>query len=304
MTDKESVLKFVETNMGPRKVLPQVCTVTRTTRSKYLFYLAVRLYRKKLKLDPIFWTYTKQDAGRFRASIEESNVFNAFSSEQKSRLFVLEGFPHKLIKAITVPEGTYICAEVDEGELDAPVYRYKNRRDILTVLVGLFKMKSISSKRALIGKDWTSLRSYEEIESLMRKAKIMSWNEDEIGDSLGRIQTGNLLASLKSAKIEEILGMIEKYGVAWGYNHIVSSLVELIQFKCLKGMGYDEKRCMKEMDLSWYRMEDLRKSDQMLTMEEVTILSKRVVGFHSLCQRNPSLGLELFILNSPVRVGK
>lgn len=282
---KETVFEFLG-RVGAN--LPNVTTVERTTNSKYLFYLVVRHYRKRSKGSPQFFTFSKAEAGAVQGTIEEHRIF------EREALYVLEGFSQNFVDRLLLPPDTYVLAETDGGQLTAPLYSYQQRRDILRLL--LAQLNVSLSLRELLKLDWSSMRSYEEYEPLLRKARVMEWTEEDLAAELRILGSGNVLTLMKRRREREILEMTEKYGSRWMAGHVLSLLTEAIHYRALILMGYDEKKCGREMGLGWRRLKDLEEITKMLTLEDLDRLTERYLQLDHLIQRNPSLGMELFFL--------
>jgi len=253
-----------------------------------------------------FFTYAKGELGTVRGIIEEHSIFGG------KDLFVLEGFGSKFVESLVLSENVTVLAETDAGELKTVPYTYKNKRPILKVLykqLGLNYHKdengrSILTQRGLIKLDWTSLRSHELWEPFLRKAKIMAWSDEDVEKELFKVSSGNLLTLMKRGQFKDLFAMAEKYGYAWTYNHVVELLSELIHYRALRVMGYDENKCAKELGAPERsrRARELEAANQMLTSSDLADLTDRVLSFDTLALRNPKLGFSLFVLNSPIRV--
>jgi len=300
---QETVPEFLERNPNP---LPNLMTVERTKTSSYQFYLLVRHYRKRVDANIHFFTYTKGEFGAVRSLIEEHSVFGGRD------MYVLEGFGSKFIDSLAPPQNTTVLAETDGGLLKAEPYGYKGKRPILKVLykqLGLNYYKdeegrSILTQRGLISLDWSSLRSYELYEPLLRKAKILTWSNEDVGKELFKSGRGNLLTLIKRGQFKDLFEMAEKYGYSWTYNHVVELLSELIHYRALRVMGYDEGKCARELGANERsrRAQELEEANRMLTLSDLGDLTDRVLDLDSLIMRNPKLGFSLFVLNAPIRV--
>jgi len=86
--------------------------------------------------------------------------------------------------------------------------------------------------------------------------------------------------------------------------HVVELLSELIHYRALRVMGYDEMKCAKELgaEVGYRRAKELEEANQMLTSSDLGELTDRVLDLDSLVMRNPKLGLSIFVLNAPIRV--
>lgn len=281
-------------------------TVERTKFSSYQFYLIVRHYRKEVDVNTKFFTYNKADLGMVRGSIEEHSLFSG------KDMYVLEGFNSAFVKSLSLPQDVYVLAEIDSGELKAVPYNYKGKRPILKVLYKQLGLdterrddgKPKLTKRGLIKQDWTSLRSYELYEPFLRRARILGWTDDDVERELFKAGQGNLLTLIKRGQFKELFEMAEKYGQSWTFNMIVELLGELIHYRALKVMGYDERKCAQELgaEVGYRRAKELEDANQMLTQGDIQDLVDRVLDMEDLVTRDPTLGLALFVLNSPIRV--
>lgn len=291
--ERETVLEFLETNTVP----PTKLTVERTTQSKYLFYLTIRHFRRRLRLKPRFFMYSRSDAGTVKAIAEEHSLW------QDQGFLVLEGFGQSFIDGLDPPKDVYILAETDGGQLKPELYSYKTRRNILKVLQGQLGLGHMSL-RALLKLDWSMTRSFEEIETLLLKAKLMDWTEEDIGSQLEGIERTNVLVALKRSVFKEIFSLMDMYGAAWLVRHTTRQLTELMHYKALRLMGHEESRSAKELDVGWRRMQELEEGNMMYTAEDLTILAERLIKLDRLIQKRPSLGVSILFLNAPIQVKK
>jgi len=291
MAEQETVLSF----LGHTKVLPKKCTVERTSNSKYLFYLVVRHLRRRVKGHLLFFVYSKQSVNSVKAQIEEYSVW------QEGGLYVLEGFSLSFVDDLELPPDTYVLAETDGGWLKADSYVFWKRRDILRVLQQQLRLTELSL-RTLINLDWSSMQNYEDYEILLRKAKVMDWSAETIGAHLRSMGQGNVLTALKRSAFEEIFTTIENQGSHWMTWRIINQLGSLMLYRALKVMGYDEMRIVRELDTSTSKVKELEETSRMLTTEDIKLLAERLVKLDRLMERNPDLGLSLFLLNAPIQV--
>ena len=300
---QETVPEFLENNPKP---LPRRMTVERTKYSSYQFYLIVRHYRVEVDVNVRFFTYNKTDVSMVRSSIEEHSLFVG------KDMYVLEGFNSGFVNSLSLPQDAYVLAEVDNGQLKAIPYNYKGKRPILKVLykqLGLDQCRHDDgkvklTKRGLIKQDWTSLRSYELYEPFLRRARILGWTDKDVERELFKAGQGNLLTLIKRGQFKELFEMAEKYGYSWTYNMIVELIGELIHYRALKVMGYEDAKCARELgaEVGYRRAKELEDAHQMLTQDDLMELVDRVLDMEDLVARNPELGLALFALNSPIRV--
>ena len=281
-------------------------TVERTQKSSYQFYLLVRHYRKRAGATLQFFTYSKGDLGSVRGVIEEHSLFGG------KTMFVLEGFGSKFVDSLILPPDHLVLAETDGGLLKAIPYNYRGKRPILKVLYDQLNLKKVvdekgkvkMTKRGLIRLDWTSVRSYEQYEPLLRRALILGWSDADVEESLFKSTQANLLTLIKRGQFKDLFAMAEKYGYGWTYNHVVELLGELIHYRALRVMGYEEAKCAKELgaEAGWRRAKELEEANQMFTQSDLGDLTERVLKLDYLVTRNPELGLSIFALNAPIRV--
>lgn len=293
-TKQETVLEFLEEARVP---LPKVITVDRAMSSKYLFYLLVRFYRKRLARRPQFIAYTKSTAQAVKSQMEEHSVFG------DAVFYVLEGFADAFVASLSLPADAYVVAETDGGDLKAPVYNYRMRRDILKVLLQELRIKNLSL-RPLVALDWSSCRDYGDYEVMLRKAKVMEWSEEEIGNQLVQFHSGPVLTMTKRSQFREVFSMIEKYGANWMVGHIQEVLMQTVHLKALKLLGYDEERATRELEVGYLRMQELEETARTLSREELIELAERLVKLDRLLVRNRDLGVGLLLLNAPIRISR
>lgn len=325
MTEREdTVLSYIEHMKG----LPDsVLTVARTTKSKYLAYLLARAVARRLSVQPRFFAYEKKRsfADQVKGIIEEHNLFGG------NQLFVLEGFSQAWVESLTPAKGHYVVAETDGGLLKVEAYTPRKKRDVLKAVMSqldywtcqaptaateefdtlkhrhkvIWESRKVQLRR-LLRLDWSSARDYEDFEALLNLAKLMGWRETRIGEELMSTHFGNVLTLTKRSKFDVLFSMMERFGETWLHNRLLSSLAELIHYRNLRMMGYDEERAAKEIGLegSWWRRQDLEDSMNMLTGDDIHAMAHRVVSMDKLLTRQRGLGLQLLLLNSPIRVKK
>lgn len=292
MKNQQTVLEFLEESKHP---LPVTITIDRTTGSRYLFYLVVRHYRKTLSRRPQFVVYSKANVNSVKATIEEHSIFG------DPPLYILEGFAYAFVESLSLPEGVYVVAETDGGDLKAPSYSYRLRRDILKVLIQQLKVRNVQL-RPLVGLDWSSCRDYGDYESILRMAKVMGWNEEQIGDQLMEFQSGPVLSLTKRSQFKEIFSMMGKYGPVWMQSHLQEILVQTVHFKVLRLLGYDNERIQRDLEIGPLRMAELEEGARSLSQEEMLQMAERMVRLDRLILRNRELGMSLLFLNAPFRL--
>lgn len=300
----ETVFEFIERGPNP---LPRLVTVERTQQSKYLFYALVRHYRKRLKPRPTFLTYNKAELENTKAAIEEHSLLS-----DEGDLLILEGFSQKFVEGLTPPRSTAILAETDAGELKAPPFSYKMKRDILRLLYQQLSLdyhkdgegRSILTLRGLVKQDWSGFRSYEEFEPFLRRAKILGWSDEQLETELESTQGGNILTMVKKAQFKELFAMAERYGSTWMYGHLLEMLSELLHYRSLRTMGYDEQKCARELgaEIGYRKTKELEEANQMFSQSDLVSLTERVLNLDRLTIKNPGLGFAILCLNAPIRL--
>lgn len=255
------VLEFlVETNR-PAKI-----TIKRTTQSKYLYYLVLRDYRRKFGVRPQFLNYSKDQELAIKSMIEEHSIFAT------NRLLALEGFPNSFVNKVGINEDTRIVAETDAGELEADTNILRDPRGLLKVLV-----KHIGgdwSVRELLKVDWTTLKGMEEIEPILRRAKILGWNEEEIAKSVKGQDYKELLQDLKRGKMKDLCQEIDKHGPQAMASRLTRLISQTMHTKILHAMGVDTMRIEKELGTSRGRTRELEEAAKALTPSDLTQLAE------------------------------
>jgi len=290
-TPKKTVLEFCEET----KILPPLVTVTRTTTSKYLFYLLVRHYRQKLKKRPEFLVYTKDKSHGIKSQVEEHSVLDEGQS-----LYVLEGFPKTFVNSLQPPTGTYILAETDDGEIEAPPYSFKMKRDILKILLLHLEVKL--SLRGLLKLDWSKCRDYADYEVLLRRAKLLNWTEEDLEMRIQEREEEreSILLLLKRNQKSKLLDLLQRYGPTWMLNQLTEGVVRTAHYKALKLMGYEPDRVAREMEVGWYQAKELEEAASSLTKEDLSILASRLIKLDRMAHRNRAMAVELLLLNTSI----
>lgn len=293
--EQTTVLEYIERMTGKPE---QILTVERTSKSKYLFYLLIRAVGKRLRPSPRFFLYEKQKgyAEGVKGLIEEHSLFG------NEHFYVLEGFSQAFVDGLNPPPGTYIVAETDGGTLKVENYNLKKRRDILKVLLLLMNMDL--SLRELIKLDWSFAREYEEYEPILTKAKLMRWDVDRIAEELKEFEQGNILTLIKRSDFKPVFDMMRRNGATWMHNRIIQHLGELIHYRSLRLMGFEEERAAKEIDVGYRRRAELEDAMKMLTGDDIKKMVERVVNLDYLLMGQKELGLQLLLLNAPIRIKK
>lgn len=295
----QTVLEFLEKHLPTKKAdLPTKVMVKRTTQSKYVFYLAVRLWRRKLGLEPQFVNYNRQDLNSHIGQIEERSIFHP------TRLFVMEGFARTVLDRINVAQGTYILAETDEADLKVEPFSYRSRRDLLKVLHAELKLSRELALSYLLKLDWSACTSYEEHEPILRRAALMDWTPEQLDDFLGKAETGTPLWELKGGQVLKVLNEVERMGPTWLPFQYTKGLADLISWRVLALQGADETKIRKELDIGYRKGQEIAQLNQALTATDVEALVRRRIELDPLFTRMPGTAAELFLLNAPTRLRK
>jgi len=296
-TEQQSILEWLEENSGT----PEILTTERTTNSKYLFYLLVRHYRKRLRPGPRFYTFAKADQMAVKSIIEEHSFL-----DQDGTFYVLEGFSQRFIDTLNPAPKTWILAETDGGLLKAPSYttNHTTTRSILKTLIDQLNLKSQLTLRGLLKMDWTALRSYEEYEPILRRAKILGTTEDELEKELEPREWEQSLVLTKRGRDKELLQHIDMLSPVGAHRHLLHLLADVLHYRALRTLGYEEKKSGETVGAGWRRTKELEETNNTLSAQDLQLLADRVVSMDSLMLRRPDLGVVLFYLNNPVSVRK
>lgn len=306
MKEQQSVFEFIE-DAPP---VPKVLTVTRTTESRHQFHLLVRALKRRLGAQATYLQFEKQRGAldRAKASIEEPSLFNL--SRRGVTLFALEGFPKAWVEALRPPTGANVVAETEEGRLRTTPYSPKRRRDALKVLTTLLEHElgvrpgHAPSLRALLRLDWAGLPRFEDYEALLRKAYLMGWTEERIGEELSAQSRTNLLVATKRSDLKSIVGMIERRGPQATINALIASTADLIYYRALRQLGFDEDRTQREMGIPDWKRAELEETSRTLTGEELHQMATRLTTLDPHLNRLGRLGAEILLLNAPIRTRK
>lgn len=287
------------------KPAPVITVQRNTTTSKYQLYLLTRFYAKRIGVPPKFITLERKKsfADRIKGIIEEHSVFNAL----ETRLFILEGFYNKWIQQLSPTQNTYIVAETDSGELSPVDFTYREIRNFLRILVDLNELRRENfTFRALASMDWSTLQSFEGIETVLNKAHIMKWSEDELRKEIASVDWNNALTAIKRGTTPELIGFMSKISHTWFLSKVTKNLADLIHYRSLRAAGHGHEATIKLMDLhpKSIRARELEEVNTMFTPEDTFTIATRMVDMDSLILRNPVLGTELLALNAPSRLRK
>lgn len=286
----QTVLEYLEEGKIDDKI-----SVERTSTSKWCFFTLVRHYRQKTKLRPNFVSYSKAEEARIRAKTEE------FSLLDDRELLVMEGAPESFIANLSPPKGTIIIAETEGGTLKVPSFSPRIRRDLLRILVK--QVAPNYSLRALLQLDWSDCRSYEDHEIILRRAVAADLSEIQVATLLNENPFTHILKLLRKGPKKELLALKERYGAIWTYNHLVEILSQLVHYRTLHMMGYDDAMIGRQLELSKSRREELEEAMKMYSPADMLILINRILKIDKVILTKRELALDLLLLYSGVEVG-
>ena len=278
----------------PKPLVKPVVTVRRTTTSKYLFYILARHYASLFRKKPNFVVYSKSEASMVKGLMEEIPLFGT------QDLFVLEGFPYSFVADLTLPKGVHVVAEVEDGELDAPQYSYRFRRDILRTL--LLQLNLRIPLRDLVSLDWGSIRDYPEIEVLLRKAQAGAWGLSKIEEALKDTTTGNILLMLKKGDSVDLLKLKSKYAESWLPRHLVKLVPQLATYRALVAMGQPGKSIAESLDIYNFKLRELEEAAKAVTMDDLSVLGQRLLMLDRVAMKSPRLASDLLVLRSGISI--
>lgn len=285
-----SVLEYIEDT--PRVSLKQIVTVKRTQNSKFLLYVLVRHYRIETRKKPTFISYSKSEVNSVKGLLEEITLFGG------QDLYVLEGFPLSFVTDLNLPKDVFVVAEVDDGELEAPIYSYKQRRGAIKVTLQHLGLKL--PLRDLLSLDWGSARDYADIEVVLRKALAAGWGVDGVGKLLQGSQLGNILLLLKKGNLVELLNIKSKYSDGWLTRHVTKLVPQLATYRSLVAMGQSPSAIAESLGVSSYRMREFEEAAKAVNMADLKTLAERVIQLDRLSVRHSSLATDLLILKSGI----
>lgn len=286
-----TVFEFMETVRD----LPQVATIDRTNNSRYPFWLLVRHYRQLTGKKPKCFVFSKNEANGLKGAMEEYSLLG-------QDFYVLEGYREDFIRRINLPKGVYCVAETDDGTLSIPPYTQKTKKDILKTLIRQLDLNM--GIRDLSSLDWTTCRDYPDFEIILRRAKILKWSEENIEEELNRLSYGHVLVDMKKANYKSVVSLVDRYGPLWMWSYLTGLVVDLIQLKSLKLMGYEDERITREMDLSRGRSTELFESHKTLTREEIISLGAKLFKYDLLFQRDKNLAMNLVLFSGITAVAR
>jgi len=289
VSQEGTVLHWLEHHTG---AYPHKLTVTRSKTSKYQFYLLIRAYRKKIKTRPRFITYSKEIVNETKGRIEEHSLF-----ESGTILYVLEGFSKRFVSRLSTPEDVYVLGETDEGELDTKLdAKYRVKRDMLKVLIDQL---GVSLKlRNLLKLDWDM--NPEDFEPIIRRAKILGWDESNIEEFLQTSYEGNLMSLFMRGKQKEFLQVAETIGYDVAWRRMISRVVETVHYRALHQMGNEPLRIGKELGLGYRRLEETEESARMWNGDDLERVAQRMINLDRVALAHPEEALTILICNSGV----
>lgn len=299
-TEQKTVLDWLEENPS---ATPPIMTVERTTTSKFMFYLMVRHYRKRIEPKPRFFIYNKGEADTVKAIIEEHSIFDT-----KGAFYVLEGFSRRWVDQLHPAPKTFILAETDGGQLSAPQFfsNHANRRGILRLLIDQLGLKKNGpyTLSGLLKADWTDFRSFEDFEVYLRNAAILGMTEEDIEKDLkdNVRQKANLLTLTKRGMMKDVMDEVGKVQPQSAHNQLILTVARMLHYRSLRTMGYEPRKVAETIEVSTYVRDQLEEAHTALTEEDLSKLATRAVELDSLMLRNPELGVALFYLNNPISV--
>jgi hypothetical protein len=194
----------------------------------------------------------------------------------------------------------HVLAEVEDGQLDAPPYSYKFRRDILKVLLTQLGLRI--PLRDILGLDWGSVRDYPDAEVLLRKAQAGSWDLGRIEKELRDTTTGNILVMLKKGDVASLMSLKARYADSWFIRNMIKLVVQLANYRALAAMGQEPRVIAETLDISNFKMRELEESAKAVTMDDLRILGERLVSLDRLSFTNPKLAADLLILRSGISI--
>lgn len=229
-----------------------------------------------------------------RGILEEYSLFGM------DEFYILEGFSAAFVDALSIPSKVYVVAEVDNGELEAPNFSYREKRGLLRSLKDQLNLRY--SLRELMGLDWSGVRDYWEVELLLRKATTAAWSLVELEKCLSESAYGNLLVMLKRGQIKEVLAIKRRYGDAWFVKALGKQLTQLFAYKSLQVLN-QESQAVDLLDLSGYRLREVEEAAKTLSVQDIEIMVDALVTKDKKL-RSSSLVSDLFVLNCPISIRK
>lgn len=287
--EQKSVLEYIAEGS-----LLATITVERTTFSKNLFYCLVRHYHQRTPTVPRFFTYAKQVQDALKAELEEHSIFT------DGELFVLEGFSKESVDALRVPVGTYVVAETDAGELRVDAFRYQEKKLGVRVLSKQLGLRL--PVRELAALDWSGCEGFEEMEQVLRRAKVMEWTVQELDEFLKGGASVELLDGIKRSQFRQLYDLKERYGTQWMVTGLTRVIGQVALLRALRSLASTEERMVKVMSVSKWRLGKLQQMADSVTDTDLVKLAEQLVKLDRLLLRNVDTGLDLLLLNSPIRV--
>lgn len=272
------------------KTMPNsLIMVKRTTTSRHQFILLMRNVSRRISKKPVIVEYSKGIENTVKSTIEEHSLWG------DAPLYVLVGFRSQFVKALQPPKGVFILAETTEGEIESTLWSQREIRNALRSLIQEVGLKDLKLSH-LLKLDWSSHRSFEELEGTLRLIKLMNWGLEDLEKRFGEVQRLNLLELLKRGRYQELLELMEKYSASWLIRTIIKDLTILNQYSVLRRMGRDEKESAREVDLKWKRAEQMENVHRLYTPEEMLYLMDRVIKYDRLIRVGGEIVAAQFIL--------
>lgn len=304
-----NLLEFIEwmvdTKPSKIKLEPKI-TVLRSNKSRYMFSLAGRILSQQMGVKPSYYVFDKSRGyvDSVKGIVEEFSFFDG-----DSRLFILEGFYNKWVKALTPAPGTIILAETDGGDLDLPQFNRLNRRILLKALVFNLELMSISPRITLSELktlDWSHATDYGDFEPYLLKAKLLGKGVAGIKEDLDSFEGGNLMVAIKKGQAKPLLELSEKYDSMWVYTKIMRDLSQVVHVKSLQMMGVSDDKITRDLGYeAWSRhFKNILEAATMYTMNDLRSLSERVVRMEMLVKKSPEIGVSLLAFNVLFKIAK
>jgi len=290
-----NVYEFLDQNL-----VRQVVTVKRTEKTRFWTTLIARNTAKAKKAKLKFFQYekTKGFLEGLKGALEE-HPLEIFATGQKY-VYVLEGFPKAWVVGLNLPNDTFVIADTDGGELEYEPWGWRYRRVLLKVLVRLLDTEF--KTRDILGLDWGGFRDAEDYEPFLAKAKILGWSPEDMSKELSYKSSGNILTLTKRADHQPLVAMLNRFGPIWLHEHFVEALSEVVNYKYLRAMGFDQDRVAKEMEVEGWRKEALEEASQMLTYEDLSVMASHLLKLDGMVFRHRLAGVQILLFNMPNRL--
>jgi hypothetical protein len=285
------VLEFLA---GEEKLPPKL-TVKRTT-NRTQFFLVVRAYRQRLKRTAQFLTAPRDPPNAIRAILEEHSLLG-----DAGHFHVLEGVTQSFVRGLRPPPGKFILAETEEGELTPESVSQKTKRLGIKVIHRQLGVKNLTLRDTL-KQDWLGTTSLEEVETILRRAKVMAWTEADLAEELKGPERVHTLEALKRGDFAPLIEAVARLGPSAWWTSLINTTAETIHYRMLRAGGTPEGKASHELDMSWYRAKTTEAALQVLTEDDLTKITEAIVETDPRVRHKPELIIPLFILNNPIRV--